>query len=212
MVSHSGPEPTDPVLRRHGWHRTLLVALLVAGLTLVGAGGAGFAAGRLLAGGDGPVRCATWDFSRCIPGLDLEAVLETLAERGFECERLEWEGFRELVGDSTESDQCSLGGYRTRFESLDGQVRSVTASVPVLPGVSLTQRQATFLSWVAVLPFSDQPVSAEAASGWLSRQLADGRDGRADIDGYDYSIRYPGQGRRTVVVLEVDAGLGGWFR
>lgn len=210
-MSQPEQKPTDQQERPHGWRQTLLVALLVAALALVGAGGAGFAAGQVLTRDDGPVRCTSWNTSRCMPGLDLDATLATLAERGFECERREWPEDWASLG-STESDRCSLAEYRTTFASLKGQVNSLSASVPVLPDVSLTPHQEAFLSWVAVLPFAGRPASAEAASSWLSEQLASGVDIDTNIDGYDYSVRNSGSDSGRLV-LEVDAGVvEGWFR
>lgn len=209
--------PTDQEERRRGWRRSVLVALLVAALVLVGAGGAGFAAGRVIAGGgDGPVRCASWSAERCIPGLDLDDALATLVERGFDCERQEWPvELKELHGIPSEDDTCTLGRYRATFTSRNGQVSDLAAAVPAQPDVSLTPYQAAFLSWVVVLPFAGQPASAETASNWLGEQLAgsvDVYDYRRDtnIDGYDYGL---GRSLRDngVIVLEVRS-IGDWFR
>lgn len=210
-MSQAAPEPggdgqVQPAIqerRQHGWRRTILVAPLVAAMVLVGAGGAGFAAGRVLAGGGDPVRCATWESEMCIPGLDIDAVLSTLTQRGFECE----------------SHTCTLAEYRAMFAVANGQVHSLSASVSAVPGGSLTPHQEAYLSWMAVLPFAGQPESAEVASRWLSEQLASDIDGgpqcirpdRArciDIEGYDYSLDR-GAGR---LELEIQAGFGGWFR
>lgn len=212
-TGESRNRPAGREVPRFGWRRTLRVALLAAGLALVVAGGAGFVAGRLLASGDGPVRCASWDINRCIPGFDLDGALAALDERGFECER---EQFHEIPRvTSTEYDVCVLAQYRITFDSHDGHVSDVSAVVPAWPGVSLTPYQEAVLFWVAVLPFAGQPVPAEAASRWLGEHLDSSVDSSVDrvtkIGDYEYTLRGAGS-NRGVVVLGIDAGYGGWFR
>jgi hypothetical protein len=125
--------------------------------------------------------------SRCIPSLQATAVVAAVEAEGFFCE------------ESAGSRVCTLFVGATQFELWvhppyeddEGLIEDVSASVTAAPDADLAGIALPYLSWVASLPFGDDPAASQVTT-WTEQQIADGRDARARIVDYEYELTHRG--------------------
>lgn len=208
-AANSAPGPdAAPGRARRG--RTVLIAVAV-GMVLFGASAANsFAsAGGFTADVVGQaIDCGGSE--RCIPGLKVDDVVDSLEAKGHTCER----------GLHFESAACTLeiGAtvYETRVHPAEGddQITEVEARVsrpddgqpfgfpedaPPPKGL------VAYFSWMVSLPLGDDQTAVSDVTTWLNQQLDRGGGDAVQFGDYRYEVTVEGPGDMSLAVRAAEA-------
>jgi hypothetical protein len=158
--------------------RLLGIALAVGFVAMVASGWAGYSMVNRARGGTGPTGCG--GVVRCIPSLPASSVVDALKSRGHQCtpDDLGW-GCELTIGDTR---------YEVDLAVSKGLVSDVLARI-AYPGDEPSETDASYLKWLACLPFGDDPATVTAVTDWLSDHVDDEKDATVKIAGYGYELR-----------------------
>ncbi|WP_214416802.1 hypothetical protein [Sphaerisporangium fuscum] len=175
--------------------RTWLIASAAGLIALAGAGAAGYTVtARAQAAVTGPVPCAPDTYKRCIPSLKFDQVLDALKAQGHQC------GMR---SGYAESWKCELyvgnAGFEMGLEAPAGGISEVSVEVRCGTDGEITRGARSYISWLATLPFADDPQTVAYVGKWLTRQIDGRKDVRSEIAGYKYEV-YASGGKGQVSV------------
>jgi hypothetical protein len=201
MSAAPATAPAAPARRRTGL--LVVVCVLVAAVTVAASA---LGTRLLLTGGggtDATADCGVDVSVRCLRGVRTEAVVASLRARGFVCDR-----------NSRCELKAGMRSYALSVGEVDGGGGHVTSlylvvqtldthGVPKGPGVAARTRAV--LSWASVVPFSQEPQLASAATAWSLKRLDAGRHEVATINQVRYDLD---ASRPDYVTLSIRGEMG----
>lgn len=162
--------------------RFLVIALVVGVVTTAASGWAGFSMVSQARGGTGSEGCG--GVLRCIPSLPVASVVDVLKARGHQC-----------TSDGMDT-KCELSIGDTRYEVLLSESKGLISgflTTVTYPGDKPSDTDASYLKWLACLPFGDDPTTVTAVTKWLSDRVDAKQDATVRIAGYKYELTTKGE-------------------